>query len=193
MSQELSTTAYALLGLLAFDGPDSPCMTGYELKQRADRTLRFYWVAPAMSQVYTELERLAGLELVAVTAQQTDRRTTQCYQITAAGLRRLQEWFAASPADFPILKHPTVLKLMMGALIGPERIRQLLQDYLSQLASQRQDLRAVRESLGDLESRRYPAMVADWGLRYYDAEADIVHELLARLPDGPDEPVGVRA
>ena len=51
--QDLSTTSYALLGLLAFDGTSSS-LTGYELKQRADRTLRFYWVSPAMSQVCSD-------------------------------------------------------------------------------------------------------------------------------------------
>jgi hypothetical protein len=45
MSQDLPVTAYALLGLLTFGDE----LTGYELKQRADNTLRFYWVAPAMS------------------------------------------------------------------------------------------------------------------------------------------------
>ena len=60
MSQDLPTTSYALLGLLTF-GDD---LTGYELKQRADSTLRFYWVSPAMSQVYTELSRLAEHGLV---------------------------------------------------------------------------------------------------------------------------------
>ena len=60
MSQDLHSgpvlpvTAYALLGLLTFGDE----LTGYELKQRADNTLRFYWVAPAMSQIYTELARL---------------------------------------------------------------------------------------------------------------------------------------
>ena len=58
MSQDLPTssrvTAYALLGLLTFGDE----LTGYELKQRADKTLRFYWVAPAMSQIYSELARL---------------------------------------------------------------------------------------------------------------------------------------
>ena len=46
MSQDLPVTSYALLGLLTFGDE----LTGYELKQRADNTLRFYWVAPAMSQ-----------------------------------------------------------------------------------------------------------------------------------------------
>ena len=49
MSQDLPVTGYALLGLLTFGDE----LTGYELKQRADRTLRFYWVAPAMSQRFS--------------------------------------------------------------------------------------------------------------------------------------------
>ncbi|HEX8508736.1 MAG TPA: PadR family transcriptional regulator [Propionibacteriaceae bacterium] len=188
MSQDLSTTSYALLGLLAFDGPGSDSLTGYELKQRADRTLRFYWVSPAMSQVYTELDRLAQLQLVEVAARRRGRRTSQRYRITPAGLGRLQDWFAGSPAEFPILKHPTALKLMMGALMAPEQVRRLLEDYLVQLGEQRRDLSSVRASLGDSEARRYPALVADWGLSYYDSEADIVHALLEKLGGGVAQP-----
>ncbi len=64
MSQDLppteTATGYAVLGLLTFGDE----LTGYELKQRADSTLRFYWVAPAMSQIYTELARLTSHGLV---------------------------------------------------------------------------------------------------------------------------------
>jgi DNA-binding PadR family transcriptional regulator len=181
VSQDLSTTSYALLGLLAVDGTSSS-LTGYELKQRADRTLRFYWVSPAMSQVYTELDRLARLDLVSAAAEQTGRRTSQRYQITATGLQSLQAWLNSSRADFPILKHPTALRLLMGAMVEPERLRGLLQDYLDQLAERRTDLLSVRTMLGDEERLRYPAMVADWGLGYYDSEAGIVRELMERLP-----------
>src|SRR5690606_29613770 len=118
VSQELSTTSYALLGLLAFDGSRSS-LTGYELKQRADRTLRFYWVSPAMSQVYSELDRLDRRGLVRASEQQTGRRTSQRYSITDDGQDALQDWLTSSNADFPILKHPTALRVLMGALIGP--------------------------------------------------------------------------
>jgi len=182
VSQDLSTTSYALLGLLAFDGTTSSSLTGYELKQRADRTLRFYWVSPAMSQVYTELERLAALDLVRATAEQTGRRRSQRYAITRAGFDRLQGWLLESEADFPVLKHPTALRLLMGALVGPERMRSMLQEYLDQLSERRNDLAAVRDMLGDREEVRYPAMVADWGLGYYDSETRIVTELMQRLP-----------
>ena len=68
LSRDLPVTAYALLGLLSFG--DS--LTGYELKQRADRTLRFYWVSPAMSQVYSELDRLHEHGLVRAHGRRAD-------------------------------------------------------------------------------------------------------------------------
>jgi len=79
----LPVTAYALLGLLTFGDE----LTGYELKQRADNTLRFYWVAPAMSQVYSELTRRTARGLVEpATSAGAGRRTTR-YRITTAGRR----------------------------------------------------------------------------------------------------------
>ena len=84
MSQDLPVTSYALLGLLTF-GDD---LTGYELKQRADRTLRYYWVAPAMSQVYSELDRLTEHGLVRARDAGPNKRSTK-YRITARGRRAL--------------------------------------------------------------------------------------------------------
>jgi DNA-binding PadR family transcriptional regulator len=181
VSQDLSTTSYALLGLLVFDGSPSPGMTGYEVKQRADKTLRFYWVSPAMSQVYTELERLARFGLASATSEVPGQRRARRYKITALGQQRLEQWLAQPEVDFPTLKHPVALRLLMSGLVGPERARALLEGYLDQLASRRADLLQVRGSLGEAESLRYPAMVADWGLDYYDSEARMVHELLVRL------------
>src|ERR1700749_4253598 len=108
MSQDpqpsLPVTAYALLGLLT--GGDD--LTGYELKRRADNTLRFYWVAPAMSQIYSELSRLTEHGLVEPVPSQSEGRTTTAYRITRAGRRVLRTWMDDSPVGFPVLKH-TVL------------------------------------------------------------------------------------
>ena len=184
MSQDLSATSYALLGLLVFDGTAGEGLTGYELKQRADKTLRFYWVSPAMSQVYTELERLTRLRLVTGTAGQSGRRTTQRYRITDEGSERLQRWLRSSDVDFPVLKHPVALRLLMGGLMPPQQVRSLLQGYLDQLAERRASLVEVRAGLGEAERVRYPAMVADWGLSYYDSEATLVRDLMQRLGEG---------
>lgn len=182
MADNLSTTSYALLGLLNFDSATSnDGLTGYELKQRSDSTLRFYWVSPAMSQIYTELTRLNRVGLVEPISTRNGRRTTRRYRITPAGLQSLHEWLRTSEVDFPVLKHPVALRLLMGHLMDPEEVTAMLASYVRRLAERRVDLQGVRDSLGEVEMFRFPAMVADWGLAYYDAESDIVGELIRRM------------
>ena len=152
-------------------------MTGYEVKQRADRTLRFYWVSPAMSQIYTELERLDRHGYVASTEVEDGKRTTRRFVITAAGRAALHEWLHTPVEEFLVLKHPIALRLMLGSLMEPDELRGLLDGYLDQLAERRRELEAVRERLADRHEVRFPARVADWGLAYYDSEAEIVDRL----------------
>lgn len=181
--RDLPVTSYALLGLLMFAGRSEAGVTGYELKQRADMTLRYYWVSPAMSQVYTELTKLAGLGLVdaeEVDGGDSERRTTT-YRITDDGEASLRAWMSDEPAGFPVLKHPVALRLLMGHLSSPEQLDEMLEGYLAQLAERRKDLQVIRDSLGDDPAFQYPAMVADWGLSYYDSEAEIASSLAARL------------
>jgi DNA-binding PadR family transcriptional regulator len=179
---EPATTSYALLGLLAFDAStESVGLTGYELKQRADKTMRFYWVSPAMSQVYSELAKLADLGYVDERAKQSGWRATRHYRITAAGRQALETWLADRPPEFPLLKHSVALRLMLGHLAGEPAMRQMLETYARDLETRRGELAAVRESLGDKDATRFPAMVADWGLAYYDAERAIVTEIAERL------------
>ena len=60
VGRPLGATAQAALVLLAFGEA-----SGYELKQRADNTLRYFFASPAMSQIYAELGRLSQSGLVA--------------------------------------------------------------------------------------------------------------------------------
>ena len=185
MSQELPpalpTTAYALLGLLTFGDE----LTGYELKQRADNTLRFYWVAPAMSQIYSELTRLTSHGLVEPTTSDGAGRRTTTYRITADGRSALSEWIDESRVGFPVLKHTVLLRLLIGHMSEPARIAAMLEDYVAELAVALDDLREVRDSLrgadGPGEAFHYPSVVADWGLDYFAAEARHTHHALDRL------------
>ena len=183
MSQDLSlpTTSYALLGLLTFGDE----LTGYELKQRADNTLRFYWVAPAMSQIYSELTRLTDRGLVEATTSDGEGRRTTTYRITSTGRAALADWMAESRVGFPVLKHSVLLRLLIGHVGEPERIRTMLEEYVAELAVARNDLREVRDSLrtadGPGEAFHYPSVVADWGLDYFAAEARHTRKALARL------------
>ena len=177
----LSPTAYALLGLLVFDRENPEGMTGYELKQRADFTLRYYWVSPAMSQIYTELRKLSEAEFVETAPSDGPAR----YRVTELGEEQLQTWLFHGEVGFPILKHPVALRLLMGRLSTPDQLGSMLETHLDDLAARRADLQGVRDMLGDEHRVRYAAMVADWGLAYYDSEAQIVAGLRERL-DGMD-------
>jgi DNA-binding PadR family transcriptional regulator len=181
MSQELPVTSFALLGLLTFGDE----LTGYELKQRADNTLRFYWVAPAMSQIYSELGRLSAHGLVEATTSDGAGRRTTTYRITGAGRSVLHEWLAQAPIGFPVLKHTVLLRLLIGHATEPQRITAMLEDYVAQLADAVDDLREVRESLrgadGPGQAFHYPSVVAEWGLDYYAAEVRHARRALARL------------
>ncbi len=179
LSRDLPMTAYALLGLLSFGDP----LTGYELKQRADRTLRYYWVSPAMSQVYSVLERLHDLGLV---RRHGEDRTTS-YSLTRAGTKALKGWLGETPVGFPVLKHPVALRLLLGALMDPESVTSMLRDHLVALERERADLERVRVSLEGAdragEQFRYPALVAEWGLSYFDHERRIIEDLLRRIDE----------
>jgi DNA-binding PadR family transcriptional regulator len=180
LSRDLPVTAYALLGLLSFG--DS--LTGYELKQRADRTLRFYWVSPAMSQVYSELDRLHEHRLV---RREGDGRTSS-YSLTRRGRSTLERWLRDTPVGFPVLKHPVALRLLLGSLVDPATTTGMLRGHLVALDEEHAALERVRTSLegrdrpGD--SFRYPALVADWGLSYLAHERTIIEDLLHRIEQG---------
>ena len=185
MSQDIPVTGYAILGLLTFGDE----LTGYEIKQRADLTLRFYWVSPAMSQIYTELRRLSDRGLVRAEARADGGREVTSYAITEAGQAALREWLDGTPAGFPVLKHTVLLRLLVGHATEPDQTRRMLHDYLDELDRALEDLTEVREALrgadGPGEPFRFPSLVADWGLDYFAAEARHARRALDSLEEEP--------
>lgn len=185
MRSRLKTTSYAVLGLLTLRE-----QSGYEVKRTADMTLRFFYFSPAMSHVYTELQHLADAGLVASReVPGPGRRTTRLFRLTADGAEELRRWLADEPVGFPVLKHSVALRLFLGHLVDPERTRRVLDDYVRELRQRIVELEAIRASIGDDPARSYPALVAEWGQRFYRGEIDTVGKLAERLPgDGPGGP-----
>ena len=190
MSQDIPVTGYAILGLLTFGDE----LTGYEIKQRADVTLRFYWVSPAMSQIYTELRRLSDHGFLTAHARQDGGREVTTYAITSAGQDALRSWMDGTPAGFPVLKHPVLLRLLIGHVAEPEQTRQMLHDYVDELDRALTDLAEVRESLRGADRPgqpfRFPSLVAEWGLDYFDAEKRHTRRALATLEESDGESDG---
>jgi len=174
-------TGYTLLGLLSFGRE----LSGYELKQMAEN-LRFFWSAPAMSQVYREVERLAAAGLVAQRSVVRDgTRSTKVYRLTAAGDAAVRAWLA-SPPEPPVLRHPVALRVFFGHLLAPDELRAAIEAHRSWCDRMLDELGAVRSGLGDDERFRYAALVAEWGLGYFRGERAAAAGVARAMGDCPD-------
>jgi DNA-binding PadR family transcriptional regulator len=101
----LTTTAYAVLGMLAVRD-----WTGYELTQQMRRGLAHCWPKND-SVLYDEPRRLVQRGLAAVAVEPAGRRTRRRYAITPAGQQALAAWLATRPAD-PKLEIEAMLRLL---------------------------------------------------------------------------------
>jgi DNA-binding PadR family transcriptional regulator len=171
-------TAHAALVLLAF-GPAS----GYELKQRADNTLRFFFASPAMSQVYAELDRLTDAGLVADHRERRGgERETRVFSLTPDGQAELRRWLAADPVPATVFKSHLALRLVVGYLADGDRMR-------SDIATERERVRTETEALREVAAGLDPddpelgwaRLVAGWGLRYFADTVAQLDELAAQL------------
>ena len=115
----LTTTSYALLGLLAVRP-----WTGYELTQQMRRSLHYVW-PKSESLLYTEPKKLVDAGLARVTQQRVGDRTRARYRITAAGRRALEAWLDTEPAP-PLFEIETMLRVTFADQGTPDQLARAL-------------------------------------------------------------------
>jgi DNA-binding PadR family transcriptional regulator len=120
----LTTTSYALLGLLAIQP-----WTAYELTQQMRRSLHYVW-PKSESLLYTEPKKLVDAGLARVTHQRRGDRTRAQYRITAAGRRALAAWLDTEPAA-PLFELETMLRLTFADQGTPEQLARVLRSTSS--------------------------------------------------------------
>jgi DNA-binding PadR family transcriptional regulator len=100
----MSTTSYAILGLLAVKP-----WTTHELVQQVDRSTRRIWPR-AQSKLYEEPKKLVAHGFARATDDSVGRRRRTRYTITAKGRRALARWLQ-EPGDGPVLEFEQLLKI----------------------------------------------------------------------------------
>jgi PadR family transcriptional regulator, regulatory protein AphA len=115
----LTTTSYALLGLLAVRP-----WTAYELNQQMRRSLHYLW-PKSESLLYTEPKKLVDAGLAHVTHQRRGSRTRAQYRITPAGRRALEAWLDTEPAP-PLFEIETMLRVIFADQGTPEQLSRAL-------------------------------------------------------------------
>jgi DNA-binding PadR family transcriptional regulator len=100
----LTTTSYAILGLLAVKP-----WTTHELVQQVDRSLRRIWPR-TQSKLYEEPKKLVAHGYARAADDSVGRRPRTRYTITSKGRRALAAWLS-QPGDGPVLECEQLVKV----------------------------------------------------------------------------------
>ncbi|GAA4471969.1 PadR family transcriptional regulator [Rhodococcus olei] len=174
----LPATSWAVLGMLAF-GEE---LSGYELKKWADWSIRFFYWSPSFSQVYTELKKLEKHGFVTSRVKHDNGvRGRRLYTITAAGTAAVRRWSNEAPIDPPILKHGVMLRIWLGHLNEPGRLKEILREHIEYVEKMRR--RAAADAAGGAAQPAwaYAVIVLRWSERYYAAEKELAEQLIADI------------
>lgn len=101
---KLTTTSYAVLGLLAVRS-----WTTHELVQQVDRSLRRLWPR-ATSKLYEEPRKLVAHGYARANDDPVGRRRRTRYTITAKGQQALAAWLS-EPGEGPVLECEQLVKI----------------------------------------------------------------------------------
>ncbi|MCU1484018.1 MAG: PadR family transcriptional regulator [Actinomycetia bacterium] len=177
MPRPLPATAWAVLGILSFERE----LSGYQVKRWADASLTFFYWSPAISQVYGELKRLEELGFVSARDVPEEQRTTRVYRITPEGRDALTGWLEDAPVEPPVLKHAVLLRLWLGHLSTPDRLRQVVERHRAQTEEVLAELTNDERMAEQEPDWAFPAMVLRWGEKYYRSELALTDDLLREL------------
>lgn len=110
MTKELTTTSYAILGLLALRG-----WSTYELAEQMQRALGHFWPR-AQSGLYEEPKKLVALGLARARRELVGRRPRTRYTITPQGRRALAAWVSTpdAPGVGPVLEFEQAVKVFFA-------------------------------------------------------------------------------
>jgi PadR family transcriptional regulator AphA len=103
-ARSLTTTSYAILGLLAIQ----PWST-YELTRQMDRSLGRFWPR-AHSKLYEEPKKLVAAGLAVAADERVGLRRRTVYSITPQGREALAAWLR-TPGAGPVLEFEQLLKV----------------------------------------------------------------------------------
>jgi DNA-binding PadR family transcriptional regulator len=175
----LAATSWALLGLLSYEHE----LSGYDIRKWCDWSLRFYYGSPAYSQIYSELKKMEKLGLVTSRDENTGPRNRRLYKITEAGLDAVTKWAREAPVDQPTLKHGPLLRVALGHLADPARLKELLQEHVAYADEMHREAAKDARWAGEDPSWAYAKVALQWAERYYAAERELTLTLIKDLDE----------
>ncbi|MBB3600389.1 DNA-binding PadR family transcriptional regulator [Mycolicibacterium sp. BK556] len=176
----LTANGWTVLGIVSYSNE----LTGYQLKKWADFGPGFFYLHPSFSQVYSELKRLEEMGLVASREDTTDEsksRSKRLYRITESGRQALRSWSRNAPVEMPVLKHPMLMRVMLGNFNARENLEQMLTEYIERSDLQSRQAAHYAQVAASDPFFAYVWISLRWAERYYAAERTLAQELLKDL------------
>jgi PadR family transcriptional regulator AphA len=136
--RELTTTSYAILGLLAIQ----PWPT-YELAKQMRRSLHYVWPR-AESNLYAEAKRLVEGGLAQARSEPVGRRRRTIYSITTKGRHALERWLR-QPAASSRFESETLIKLLFAPFGSKDDLLANLQRFHAEAETREQELTQIFE------------------------------------------------
>lgn len=166
----LTTTSYALLGLLALRP-----WTTYELAKQVQRGLGWFWPRTER-KLYDEPKKLVAAGLATATEQRTGNRPRTVYAITGEGRRALRDWLG-EPSAPPSVEFEAMVKVFFADAGTLPQLRQTLDEVEADARDRIGVLRSMIEAsrTGPYEfAGRLPvnAIALRWGLEQQRLLAD---------------------
>ena len=121
MANDLTTTSYAILGLLSLRS-----WSTYELAEQMRRALGFFWPR-AESGIYREPKKLEELGLARSTVELVGQRPRTRYTITAKGRRALAQW-VPTEGEGPVVEFEQLVKVFFAEQATKADLLRTLED-----------------------------------------------------------------
>jgi DNA-binding PadR family transcriptional regulator len=180
----LAATSWALLGMLSYEYE----LSGYDIRKWIDWSMRFFYGSPAYSQIYSELKKLENLGLVTSRVEDSGgTRNRRLYKITEAGLDAVTLWANEAPLDPPVLKHSPLLRVTLGHLTSPARLKEMLQEHLAYADEMHRRAAKDAKWAGADPSWAYARVALQWAERYYANERELTLKLIKELDEAEAE------
>jgi PadR family transcriptional regulator, regulatory protein AphA len=167
---ELSNTTAAVLGMVALGA-----RSGYEIRQAADRSVRFFW-ALGPPQIYAELKRLEAAGLVTGRDDARGSRPRRLFDVTPEGEAALRAWVARDAAPDPMeLRDAELLRLFFADAASPEealeRVRSIRRRSEQALEVFTREIDPVAAATRE-EGNVFPERVARFGRELHELLVD---------------------
>jgi DNA-binding PadR family transcriptional regulator len=158
-------------------------LSGYDIRKWIHWSMRFFFGSPAYSQIYAELKKLEKLGLLTSREDGSGPRYRRLYKITPSGVDAVSRWAKETPIELPTLKHPAILRVMLGHLSDPAALKQLLQDHIAQIEEMQREAAKEARWAGADPTWAYAKLALNWADRYYTSERELALTLIKDLDE----------